>query len=462
MTDVVTLTAGGIYAGPTSAGFWAGRYGSVTPAVTSNGYTYQQIIDNAVFTRKGVSTPAGSQIAVGGLSADPGQSWLTSVSALGVTTTGATATRYTYSGGVATWEWDNTPWGIQSGTVQVNITHGAPPLGYLDLKYVIVAVDYAPPGSRSSVTYSNSQVRGTASTDEHSYKTDVDVTDTGDVGVNIFGIVSGGVTGSTDVDYNQLSDNNSSVTVTNTTNVGDQVPGPSSSSLGVDHDFDVIWVWLNPAAAEYVGTNTVSFAGYGYNAQDDFAGAEIIPIQVQQLKNPALMSSGLQARLARGWDTSGVGGLDTSDYANILAADPFAVSSSYNPTTDPNSRFQAVTDSTIPYVPPAPGGQPVTVTGSIATQTATSASQSAQNQYSVKFTLLFSSQLNWIAEFSEKLQVSTSYTVTDKWSSTINATTGKTASFSITGPQSTDNYTGPVSFQVYRDNVYGSFMFYPL
>jgi hypothetical protein len=35
-------------------------------------------------------------------------------------------------------------------------------------------------------------------------------------------------------------------------------------------------------------------------------------------------------------------------------------------------------------------------------------------------------------------------------------------SYSVTGPQSSDNYTGPVSFQVYRDNIYGSFMFYPL
>lgn len=462
MTDVVTLTAGGIYNGPTSAGFWAGRYGSVSPTVTSNGYSYQQIVNNAAFVRKGFSTPASSQISVGGLSADPGQSWLTSVGALGVTTTGATATKYTYSGGVATWEWDNTPWGIQSGTVQVSITHGAPPLGYLDLKYVIVAVDYAPPGSKSTVTYNNSLVRGTAATDEHSYKTEVEITNTGDIGANLFGIVGGGLTGSTDVDYQQLTDNQSSVTVTNTTNLSDQVPGPMNSSLGVDHDFDVIWVWLNPAAAEYVGPNTVSFAGYGYNAQDDFAGSEIVPIQVQQLKNPASMSSGLVSRLARSWDTSGLGGLTTADYANILGADPFANSPSYNPTTDPTNRFQAMTDTTVPYVPPAPGGQPVTVSGSFQTQTATSTSQSAQNQYSVKFTLLFSSGIDWIADFSSKLMIQDSYTITDKWSSTINSTTGRTASYSITGPQSSDNYPGPVSFQVYRDNVYGSFMFYPL
>jgi hypothetical protein len=35
---------------------------------------------------------------------------------------------------------------------------------------------------------------------------------------------------------------------------------------------------------------------------------------------------------------------------------PFGASSSYNPATDPNQRFQALTNTTIPYVPPAPGG----------------------------------------------------------------------------------------------------------
>jgi hypothetical protein len=211
-----------------------------------------------------------------------------------------------------------------------------------------------------------------------------------------------------------------------------------------------------------VGTNTVSFAGYGYNAQDDYAGAEIVPIEVRLLKSPSLMSSGLRQRLSRGWDTTGLGGLTTADYANILAADPFARSSTYNPIADPKHRFQAVTGSTVPYVPPAPGGQPVTVTGSFETQTATSTSRSAQSLYSVKFTLLFSSNIEWFAEWTSKLQVTTSYTVTDGWSSTNNSTVGKSASYSITGPQYSDHYTGPVSFQIYRDNVYGSFMFYPL
>jgi hypothetical protein len=315
---------------------------------------------------------------------------------------------------------------------------------------------------KSTVTYSQNTVRGTAATDMHSYKTDVSITDTGDIGASLAGLASGGLTGTFDADYQQTSANNSSVTITNSTTLTDTVPGPSSSALGVDHDYDVIWVWLNPVAAEYVGPSTISFAGYAFNANDDHFGAEIVPIQVAQLKHPSTMPSGLVQRLARTWDPTGLGGLTTTDYTALLNADPFAASATYNPLNDSNHRFQAMSGQSVPYEPPAPGGQPVTVTGNFTTQTATSTSKSSTYQYTVGFTLAFSSAIDFIADFSEKLTISTNYTTTDMWSTTNNTTVGKTAAYSITGPQASDNYTGPVSFQVYRDNVYGSFMFYPV
>lgn len=462
MTDAVTVKVGGSVV--TCQGFSKSfPFGSVSPAVTSNGYAYQEICDAPAVNRRGFGSPPAALISIA-FPSNPGKAWLTSVSALGVTLTGSSAT-YLYSGGVATWSWSPTIWGLgtkENSTVQINCTHLAPPLGYLDLKYQIVGVDYAPPGSKSIVSYQNNTVRGTAATNSHSYKTDTKITDTADIGISLFGLEKGGLTTTVSLDYQQTSSNGSSVTVTNTTMLTNTVPGPSSSTVGVDHDYDVIWVWLNPVAAEYVGINTVSFAGYAYNGEDDYAGPEIVPIQVAQLKNPSLMPAGLVDRLERRWDLSGPGGLTSNDYLAILEADPFATDSSYNPLTDTNHRFQAAVDQSIPYEPPAPGGQPVTVTGSFMTTTATSTSQSATYQYGVGFTLAFSAQADWIAEFASKLQFSSTYTTTDMWSSTLNSQVGKTASYSITGPQYSDHYTGPVSFQVYRDNVYGSFMFYPL
>ncbi|MBS0378253.1 MAG: hypothetical protein JSS29_07195 [Proteobacteria bacterium] len=461
MTDVVNVTVGGVYLGPTGAGYWSGRFGSASPGVTSNGYSYQYIVDNGSYTRMGVGVPPSSQLAIK-FPSNPGQAWLSSVTANGVTTAGSSAT-YSYSAGVAIWNWTTTSWNISSGSAQLKITHLAPPLGYLDLKYQIVGIDYAPPGAKSTVTYGTNTVRGTATTNTNTYKTEVQVTATYETDTGLKGVGAAGITTTLDLDYQQISSNGSSVTITNTTAFTDVVPGPSSSTLGVDHDYDVIWVWLNPEAAVYVGTNTVSLAGYAYNDQDDQFGAEVVPIQVRQLKNPSLMSAGLVQRLSRSWDTTGLGGLTTSDYSVLLAADPFAMSATYNPATDSTHRFQAATSETVPYVPPAPGGQPLTVTGTFTTQTATSNSQSATHQYSVGFSVTFSGDGNiYGTDLSADLKIAATYTTTDMWSSTLNSTVGKTASYSVTGPQASDNYTGPVSFQVYRDNVYGSFMFYPL
>jgi hypothetical protein len=460
MTDLVTLTAGGS-TGVCCAGFKASGFGSVTPAVTANGYPYEAIYNAGGMNNGKGSSPPYSEIAIGGFTSNPGQSWLTSVSALGVTTSASSAT-YTYSDGVATWVWDGTEWGISDkGTVQVSVTHGAPPLGYLDLKFQVVGIDYAPPGASSFVEYTNTIVRGTAASNSKSFTNTTTVTDTGDIGVDIFSVVAGGLTDTATYSISQTDGDNSSFTVDNTATNTDKIDGPANSALGVDHAYDVIWVWLNPVTDEYVGGNAVSFAGYSYNGEDDADGPEIVPLYVSWLQNPATIPADVAARLARSWDTSGLGGLTATDYAAILATDPFA-SSSYDPYDDTSGRFQALSGTTVPYVPAAAGAQPVTVTGTFATQTTTTTGQTAQTSYSVGVTLLFSSSIDFIADLGQKLSVADTLTTTDSWSSTNNSTVGNTAEYSITGPASTAGYTGPVSFQVFRDNVYGSFMFYPV
>ena len=58
------------------------------------------------------------------------------------------------------------------------------------------------------------------------------------------------------------------------------------------------------------------------------------------------------------------------------------------------------------------------------------------------------------------LKVTNTATTVTKKSSSQSATSGQTASFSITGPYASDNYTGPTAIQIWRDNIYGSYMFY--
>jgi hypothetical protein len=161
------------------------------------------------------------------------------------------------------------------------------------------------------------------------------------------------------------------------------------------------------------------------------------------------------------WDTSGVGGLTTADYASILAADPFSVAT-YNPNTDPGYRFDLQGGQTFAYEPPPPGGQPITEQYSASTQTTSTQGQGAKTTSTVGYSIDFTTGVTIFGEIGADFKASNSYTTTDQWSSAVNSVVGKTAALSITGPATSDNYTGPTTIQVWRDNIYGSFMFYPV
>ena len=67
------------------------------------------------------------------------------------------------------------------------------------------------------------------------------------------------------------------------------------------------------------------------------------------------------------------------------------------------------------------------------------------SQNSISETLKFSGYIQW----------------TNKWTSSKNNSVLQTQDLSIKNPLSTDNYTGPEQMQVWTDNLYGTFMFYP-
>ena len=94
----LTVTLGG---GVGYNGFVKGLQGSMTPATTSNGYTYQEFADRLGNRGTGYQFTIFS---VSGFAADPSAAWLDSATAAGVTLRGATAT-YSYSAGTATWKW---------------------------------------------------------------------------------------------------------------------------------------------------------------------------------------------------------------------------------------------------------------------------------------------------------------------------------------------------------------------
>jgi hypothetical protein len=147
ITDSATMTEGGThYIGqPNLLETWKGydtgsrTFGSLSPSALSGGkvvtalYDYCQAISDSKpppptcpFSGAGQNTQFGV-LSISGFTADPGATWLTSVTAAGATRYGSSAS-YSYASGIATWQWigpvGSGAFGLSnSGTTTVTITH---------------------------------------------------------------------------------------------------------------------------------------------------------------------------------------------------------------------------------------------------------------------------------------------------------------------------------------------------
>jgi hypothetical protein len=362
----------------------------------------------------------------------------------------------------------------ESGTATLQ-----PISGHINPKYVVLAVTYAPPGSQSNVNYSESTLLGdsTSIANSNNFQSSIKVSIKATTGVatGIFGLQ-----GSTTYSYSQgwinEQDTSSSISLNKTTQIAELVRGPSSSQ-GINHDYDVIWLWLNPLALYDVlpGPDSVTWTGYDYDATD-MPDMDVYPVYVGYLNGHFAIPSDVATVLARPWATGqtwgpGEGpGLTAQDFMKILAADPFSnptytVSVPAGSLTTSDGRFTVTGNQNVSYVPPPPGGNPITqnyIEGYVTTTTQGQGSkQSLQVAWSLDQSLSVGFGKHFIASLTADTQYSRTQTWTYQWSTTRTNTTSQSASLSVTGPAASDNYTGPTEFVVFQDNIYGTFMFYP-
>ncbi|GFO54370.1 hypothetical protein GMSM_13770 [Geomonas sp. Red276] len=318
--------------------------------------------------------------------------------------------------------------------------------GYIYPKYLIVGILYAPPGSASYVRYPvDGRLLGSSSLNRQSFSDPVSVS----TGGAIFDASLGNYTQSIDTAYTAafglMMEGNSGLTRS-----GEDAP------QGIDHDSDIIFVWLNPAAKLTIsGSSSIRWDGYA-NREEDSASSpfpDIVALRVSQLKEPSRIPAAAAALLARSWDTT-VGGLTADDYAAILAADPFT-SGEYDPASDDGYRYDLQTTSGGSTFTYGPDTQTFTVTP----RNASSRKQLAKYNYSVD--CYVDGPVDFTYFVSNHLKISKTYTTTASWNSSTSSS-AQPATFSITGPALDDNYTGPATFQVWRDNLFGSYMFYPV
>ena len=448
--------------GPNSAGTLVG---SVSPAATLGGYSYGSLYS------AGLRGTFSTVLKVSGFSASPGAAWLNSVTCGSVTFSGSNAV-FGYSGTTATYSWHGSAL-VTSASETCQLNYGGTS-GSIFPKYQVVGLTYAPPGSKSTATYANGFLNGTATSNMSSWNNKVTVQVQVTTGASVFGIVNGNATSTASASWTQADNSTSSLSIVQNLSSGLTVPGPplvSGMDQGVDHDYDIVYVWLNPAVLLSLSGNAVVTSGFYYDDRDGntpekcngttysgVTGMDVVPLTVGQLRGTQPIADAcLQLRLSRPWDPA-LGGLTSTDFLEIAAVDPFYGNPSYDPNNDTTSgRYDVPKGQTIfQFVEGSVTPQPYS-----ASYTSTSTlGRSASTAYSVGFSIAVGASANFIGQFGGKVTVSDTYTSTNQWSNTVTSGTSQSNSFTIV-PPAAGTYAGATKIQVWKDNIYGTFMFFP-
>ncbi|MFZ0771311.1 MAG: hypothetical protein WCA49_05150 [Candidatus Sulfotelmatobacter sp.] len=398
--------------------------------------------------------------------------------------------------------------------------------GYLNPKYKIMGVTYAPPGgnTNSSVSYADTNFVGNTATNSSSFSNNftysisvcgatgsATCSSQGSSGGNMFGFGGGvAVTGSESQSWTQASNSSTTITASKQTTIQLNTPGTPNVYMPVDHDYDIVWVWLNPVALFTIvptgnsgctGSKTCLFwNGYGYDYNYPLHIPDVWPVKVGNLNGDFKTASGSPCyatdptcdpedagELSRYWtatETFGSGqsaAINAADLAYICKADPFCPNPGYLVTLEPGVTPPTTTDerftlaygatSDFPYPQAGPGStKGETEIYNQQYSSTTSQSQGGTNTYAQTFGLeeKFNATFFW-QELQLDIKQSWTDTWIDSWQNTVTHTNTQTDIATITGPPCpsptepcTPLYSQPATFAVYQDNLYGTFMFWPV
>jgi hypothetical protein len=351
-------------------------------------------------------------------------------------------------------------------------------VGYVNPKYVVIGVQYSPPGSSSSVKYTQNTVVGNTTVTSSSFSNKVSTSVSLSSSAGIPGFFSGKETTTISGSYAQQSGASKTVAVSQTVSNTTGLNGYTDPVNGVNHDYDYIFVWLNPIAMYtiYFGSssNNITWNGYGYDLTDQrvYNDMDVIGIPVGCINGDLPKSSSqwavtcndIASVYARTWalnNTDGSNpGLTSADLNNILKADPFYTT--YTPTlgsgsyTTTDGRFTECHTTgcteTIDFEPN------LSDTYSQGYSTNTTNTQNYSHTETFAIAQQFSTSVFW-KTFSLSLQASDEMTWVYSSSYSVNNSQGQTAAFTIVGPN--PGYGGPLQFVAFQDNYFGTFMFYP-
>jgi hypothetical protein len=306
-------------------------------------------------------------------------------------------------------------------------------------KYVVLSLMYAPPGSagqgapKSSVSYAAGSSFGVTNSAQKTFKQGVKVS----VSVSVDGGVgSVGVTAGYGVTKTAATENALELVTTSTSTIS--VSG--SSSDGINHDYDVFYVWVNPQIDLTIDGNSVSWTlsavGTTLNVIELYAG---------WLRGTLPFDANVEATLK-------TLGFTAADYKAILAGDPFATGST---AIDP-ARF-AEMYMTFPYEAAPAGVTPPSVQLMLKNDSTSTTTTTTSIDTEVDLSISASVQAS-IVKISATTSLSWTWTTTNTTKTSQETT--QTATVTVTGPSAA--YTGAILLAVYWDSLYGSFLFAPV
>jgi hypothetical protein len=368
--------------------------------------------------------------------------------------------------------------------------------GYVNPKFIVVGVTYAPPGPSTNtyVEYLNSTFVGVTNSLSQSFGNSSTQSVSLSYGFSIPLVANGKITVTNSTTNGQTTKTTSTVTSSVNVQSGEQTFGTGNYFAPVDNDYDQIWVWLNPAVIFSVaGSEPPQWNGYGFDGTDENQ-LDIVPIALGYLNGDfGAMPADIQSRINRTWAASQLPAgqdpaLTSSDLAQIAAADPFSVSTygttyiGYDPPATQTSDYRFTTSlcngsSGFNYLQASPSTSPNVFQCNLTYTNLSTQASDITTMYSQTFTLDIALQgTAFFSNFSADLKDSYTLTWTKEAQSSITTSTTSLGSLFVQGPPCNNVVQGqgpcvpvydasgtePTQYQVYEDNVYGTFMFAPV
>jgi hypothetical protein len=314
--------------------------------------------------------------------------------------------------------------------------------GTVTLKYLVLTVIYAPPGtdggrSSSSVAYGSGSTTGSTVSSTGSFKQNYSVSVSGGTKPGVLPSWNVGLS----FTYGRSTTDSKAVEIRKAETTTIRSDGPPID--GIDHDRDQIWLWLGPKLNLAV-SDADKWAEWTIA---DTTAVDLQYVYVGWLKNASSMPQGVAERLQ-------LYGITEQDFPDILQQVPAADASA---VLDP-ARYQRLR-TTFPYEPPFSPRDPVpTYSVSISNNLNETVGTSVQNQVEVGVSFEGSAKFLIFAKASLKTESSWIWTTTS--TETTSEGQSQSAAATIGGPSF--GYTGPTAMEVFYDTVYRTFVFRPL